>query len=112
MNQKLLLVLKHEISAFKKADLESHCEKAVYHLGRAHIISQASWIHHLMVHFLMLSFSLKRRDLREVSGQLIRIFVTVPGHVVGKVPKGNIGWSTVGLTSEKELPDDLKKIIS
>lgn len=111
MNQKLQTALKQEKDAFKNAVARSDFEQAIFHLGRAHIISQASWIEHLIVHFHMLTFAIKRVDLREVGGQLVRLFVTIPGHLIGKVPQGNVGWSSVGLTSEKELPEDLKKLL-
>lgn len=80
-----------------------------HHLGRAHIISQSFPSLHLYTHFLMLVHALKSRDPRETIGQLLRIAVTLPGHVFGKVPQGNIGWSTVGLTEQMPIPPDLQQ---
>lgn len=69
-------------------------------------------MHHLYIHFLMFFYAISKEDLREISGQLLRLAVTVPGHLFGRVPKGNIGWATIGLTDEFPIPDDLKEILS
>lgn len=99
-----------EIESYNRARSESNHELSLYHLGRAHIISQKSTRYHLYVHFLMLLYALERTDLKEIIGQILRLTVTVPGHILGKVPKGNIGWATIGLTQELPIPDDLKDL--
>lgn len=99
-----------EIASFKKALGELNDQKCIFHLGRAHIISQSSTMTHLYVHLLMLNFALKKLNGKEVAGQILRLLVTIPGHLIGKVPQGNIGWSTVGLTEQMPIPDDLKDL--
>jgi len=59
----------------------------------------------------MLGFGARTFDLKEVLGQVIRITATVPGHLFGKVPVGNIGWSSVELTQEMSVPPDLNEIL-
>ncbi len=100
--------IKNELDLYHLAYSLRDLEKARTHLGRAHILSQASAIQHLRIHCLMLLYALKTHDLKEVFGQIIRLLVTIPGHILGKVPQGNIGWSTVGLTEKMEVPEDLK----
>ncbi len=99
-----------ELELYQKASLNKNWEEVVYYLGRAHILSQIYPLSHLYVHFLMLFSSLRFFRLGEISGQILRVFVTLPGHLIGKVPKGNIGWSTVPLTQEMDIPEDLKSL--
>ena len=100
---------KHEIIQYEKALHAENHELCFYFLGRAHILSQRSAILHIKVHWLMLLYAFKRSDYKEALGQILRMIVTIPGHVLGKVPHGNIGWSTVKLTQPMPLPEDLKK---
>lgn len=100
--------IKKELEIYYQAYSSSDFEKARTHLGRAHILSQASVFEHLRIHGLMLAYALKTHDLKGIFGQIIRLLFTLPGHLLGKVPQGNIGWSTVGLTETMELPEDLK----
>lgn len=99
--------LQKELTLYYQAFSRKDLEKSRYHLGRAHILSQSSALTHLKIHFMMLSFALRTLDSTEVLGQIIRVLVTIPGHILGKVPQGNIGWSTVGLTEVMDLPEDL-----
>lgn len=99
----------HELSLYEKALSEKNDSLCVLHLGRAHIISQRQWNYHLYVHYLMLCYSWSRRDIKEILGQLLRLVLTLPGHLIQILPKGNIGWSSVHFNKEMEIPHDLKK---
>lgn len=94
-----------------QALLKGDHNMVVFHLGRIHILAQNSVSKHMATHFQMFLYALVTFNFKEVLGQLIRLIVTIPGHVIGKVPKGNIGWSTVGLTEVMPIPNDLKSII-
>jgi hypothetical protein len=102
--------LDKEVLLFKEAQTSKNHDLCILHLGRAHIISQQSAWSHLYVHFIMFAYAAEKADLKEILGQTLRIFVTLPGHLIGGVPKGNIGWSTVGLTSEAPVPEDLQNL--
>jgi hypothetical protein len=65
-----------------------------YHLGRAHVLSQNNPWKHLWVHWLMFKAAIRNLDFHEIQGQLLRLVVTLPGHLLGRVPEGNIGWSS------------------
>ena len=101
-----------EISEFQIYKANRNHQKCVEHLGRAHVLSQSSMLSHFYVHWLMLGYALRNKDTPEVRGQMIRLLVILPGHLIGRVPKGNIGWSSVGLTQEMPIPDDFKHLLS
>ena len=82
-----------------------------HHLGRAHVLSQRSVMLHLYTHVLMLKYAIAQGDFREVLGQLLRLVVTAPGHMIGKVPVGNIGWATVSLTQPMPVPADIQEVL-
>ena len=86
--------------------------KVKLHLGRAHVLSQNSTWKHLSVHVLMLGYAVRTFDMNETFGQLLRLVVTIPGHLIGRVPRGNIGWSTVGLTQVMQVPEDLESVLT
>lgn len=103
--------IKAEEVLSKEALLSGDRAKYQYHLGRVHILSQSSVGRHLKVHYLMFLYACFIFDKKEIFGQILRLIVTVPGHMLGKVPKGNTGWSSVGLTQTLPLPEDLKPFI-
>src|SRR5690554_501889 len=107
----LVKAIEIEIRLSKEAEQRREIELAKVHLGRAHILSQKRPFTHVYIHILMLFFSLRQQEPKEILGQLLRVFVTIPGHLLGRVPKGNIGWASVGLTEEMEVPADLKALL-
>lgn len=100
-----------EQKLFRQALLEGDHKKVVFHLSRVHILSQNSVMRHMATHLIMFLYALLKCDFKEVFGQMLRLVVTIPGHIFGKVPRGNIGWSTVGLTEVMPIPDDLKEVM-
>lgn len=107
----LAQALVKEISLYTNARVKGDHQLCIHHLGRAHIISQYKWFHHFYVHFLMYEYAWKRKDYKEVRGQLLRLLVTIPGHILKRLPSGNIGWSTIGLMETRPLPFDLQKLL-
>ena len=69
-----------EISKFVRADLssaqalmrEGRMEDAFRCLEDAHVLGQQSTKLHVLVHFRMLQWALKKRDFQELGGQLSR----------------------------------------
>lgn len=110
MNTEGMSLLKEEIKLYKLARARDDHKLSYLHLGRAHIISQIHAGYHFYVHLLMLAYAIHRVDMKEILGQIIRILVTIPGHVTGRVPLGNIGWSSVSLTKEEPIPEDLNRL--
>lgn len=101
--------MNQEINLYSSAIKSKDMKKAVYHLGRVHILSQLSVFSHLAVHFIMLSFAIRSLDFKEVCGQVLRVVVTIPGHILGKIPWGNTGWTSVELTKPLPIPEDLRQ---
>lgn len=110
MNRELRHLYEQEIRLFKISVTKNSDSAARNHLGRAHIISQQSFQSHFYIHALMLGYALKTKNFSEVLGQIIRLVSTLPGHLIGKLPTGNIGWSTVGIIEELPIPDDILKL--
>ena len=81
-------------------------------LERAHILGQRYLIPHIHTHLLMLRIGFKQRDIREIFGQLLRVFATIPGYILGWVPKGNTGGSNVSALKPMPLPDDLVQLLA
>ncbi|MGA1773407.1 MAG: DUF3703 domain-containing protein [Flavobacteriaceae bacterium] len=81
------------------------------HLERAHILGQPYPYHHTLVHWKMLIFGIKIKDLREVIGQIPRLLVGGVKSFVGEIPVGNTGGANVPPLKPMEIPADLKSII-
>ena len=81
------------------------------HLERAHILSQPMAVTHVRTHIAMLRVAARRRDRREILGQLLRVVVAGPGSLTGRFPVGNTGGANVSATLVMPIPDDLQQIL-
>jgi hypothetical protein len=82
-----------------------------HHLERAHILGQPYPYHHTLVHWKMLIFGIKIKDLREIIGQIPRLLVGGVKSFVGEIPVGNTGGANVPPLKPMEIPADLKSTI-
>ena len=82
-----------------------------YHLERAHILSQPMAVPHIRTHVDMLSYAVRRRDPRELAGQLFRLVVAGPGSLTGRYPVGNTGGANVSAFRPMPIPDDLRELL-
>jgi len=82
-----------------------------FHLERAHVIGQPYPYHHTLVHWKMLLFGIKIKDLKEIIGQIPRLIVGGVKSFVGEIPVGNTGGANVPPLKSMEIPADLKLII-
>ena len=82
------------------------------HLERAHILSQPMAVPHVRTHIAMLGAGLRRRDRREVAGQLLRLVVAGPGSLTGRYPVGNTGGADVSALAPMPIPEDLRPFLS
>ena len=108
--RQIATLLVKELASYTQSRSENNHDRCHYHLGRAHILSQHRWFHHFYVHFLMFKYSWDKKDRKEVLGQIIRMAVTIPGHVFNRLPLGNTGWSNVPLMKKLPLPKDFAPI--
>lgn len=93
--------------AFARDDLGS----AFTHLERAHVLGQWHVRPHVLAHLGMLRIGWRRRDLREVVGQLLRIPGGAIGSAMGRVPRGNTGGSRVSAFRKMPIPPDLRELL-
>jgi hypothetical protein len=80
-------------------------------LMAAHVIGQHQARLHLDSHGRMLALARETRNWREVAGQLLRIALLPLGHLLGRLPLGNVGRSTVGITQVMEPPEAVQRLI-
>ena len=82
------------------------------HLERAHILGQAWPVEHTKAHWKMIQFAFRIKNIKEIVGQIPRLFVGGIKSFVGEIPVGNTGGANVPPLKPMEIPDDLAKIIN
>ena len=82
-----------------------------HHLERAHILSQPLAVPHVRTHLSMLGAGFRRRDVREVTGQLLRLALAAPGSVSGRYPVGNTGRANVSAFVPLPVTEDLRRVL-
>lgn len=112
MQLRLREAFERELASAARAEAERDAPGAWRHLERAHVLSQAHAGPHVRVHLRMLATAFRRRDLREVAGQLPRILLAAPGSWTGRAPRGNTGGAGVGIFAPMEIPDDLAALLA
>jgi hypothetical protein len=100
-----------ELEMAKNHFLNNHFSASWYHLERAHILGQPYPYHHTLVHWKMLLFGIKIKDLKEIIGQIPRLLVGGIKSFVGEIPVGNTGGANVPPLKSMDIPAELKKII-
>ena len=100
-----------ELQLAVEAESAGDASRAWHHLERAHVLSQAYALPHVIAHVRMLTHAWRHRDAREVSGQLIRILVAAPGSWLGRAPLGNTGGANAGLLTPMPIPEDLRSVL-
>jgi hypothetical protein len=111
MKPKLRAAFEAELREATRAEAEGALMRAWRHLERAHILSQAYAGPHVRVHWRMLAFRWRRRDTRELVGQIARILVAAPGSWLGRAPLGNTGGANVGILTPMPIPEDLRALL-
>ena len=81
--------------------------EAFYRLERAHILGQPWPGAHSWTHWMMLRIGLRRRDGREVRGQILRLAGGGLLSLLGWLPAGNTGGANVSAYKPMNFPDDL-----
>lgn len=78
------------------------------HLERAHIVSQRAAGLHVRTHLAMGGFAIRRRDARELGGQVVRLLLAAPGSWTRRYPRDNTGGSNVSAFRPMPIPSDLQ----
>lgn len=84
---------------------------AMHALECAHVLGQNDLAPHLRVHLRMLHVGWTSRDWREVRGQVLRIALVPVGHLLGRLPRGNTGGSTVSAFATMAIPPDIERLL-
>jgi len=100
-----------EMTAARAARGQSDTSAEWTHLERAHILSQPLAGPHVQTHAAMLEAAVRRRDPREIVGQVFRLIVAGPGSFTGKYPVGNTGGADVSAFKPMTIPDDLRDLL-
>lgn len=82
------------------------------HLERAHVLGQPSTREHVRVHWRMLVWAVKHRDIREFAGQVVRLTGAATKTFIGLVPAGNTGGASVSAFRSMPVDPELARIIS
>ncbi|MES2034706.1 MAG: DUF3703 domain-containing protein [Pseudomonadota bacterium] len=76
-------------------------------LERAHILGQPWFVPHSVSHWMMLKVGWRRRDAREIRGQLLRLAAGGLLSLAGWLPEGNTGGADVPPKTPMPLPAEL-----
>lgn len=99
-----------EISSAREALRRRQHAACFFHLERAHVLAQRWTFRHTRVHALMLRAGLRRRDWREVVGQVPRLLASLLFSRVW-VPLGNTGRARVSALEPMPVPEDLRHLV-
>lgn len=111
MSEKIRKYIDAEVERAEKRVAENDLERAFQHLERAHVLGQAITYEHTRVHFLMLKIGWKRKDWREIFGQIFRIVGASTKTPFGIYPTGNTGGANVNPFKPMPIPNDLQAIL-
>lgn len=93
MPSKLKPFFKKELQNAQTTFSQSNLQQSWRHLERAHILSQPYLYHHTLVHWEMLLFVIKTKNIHEIIGQILHLLVGGIKSFVGVIPVGNTGGS-------------------
>ena len=81
-------------------------------LERAHVLGQVSTRQHALVHWRMLRWAVRQRQVSEIGAQAFRIVGAAVLTGVGLVPEGNTGGGNVSAFRRQPVARDLATIIA
>ncbi|MDB4931593.1 MAG: hypothetical protein JWM10_4077 [Myxococcaceae bacterium] len=96
-----------ELRAADKAEARGEPGAAFAHLERAHVLGQAATVEHVRVHWRMLRWGRRHREVRECAGQVVRLVGASAKTALGRVPRGNTGGANVSPFAPMPIPPDL-----
>lgn len=112
INGQISLAFDTEMQSAAQARVAGHYAQCMTHLERAHLIGQSRFTWHWRVHWHMLSLALSQSDGKEIIGQLARLSLVSLGHLLGRLPQGNVGSTRMGAFETAELPGDLTELLA
>ncbi len=100
-----------EIAEARRLEALGAAAASFARLERAHVLGQASTVHHVRVHVLMLAWALRHGVWKEARGQLLRIVGAATKTAFGWVPTGNTGGANISPFKPVPIPPELQKTI-
>ena len=111
MSEKIKKYINAEVERAESLVAGNNYDAAFRHLERAHVLGQAITCEHTRVHFLMLKIGWKRKDWREIFGQIFRIIGASTKTSFGIYPTGNTGGANVSPFKRMPISEDLQTIL-
>ena len=110
LNQKQRDFLREQWRVIRVAQARGDDTIAFAHLERVHIVGQRNVLAHTRAHIAMLCIGMRRRDLREILGQLLRTAAALTKTLIW-VPRGNTGGANISAFASMPIPCDLQHLV-
>ena len=110
-NQTVAIAFESTMAAAAKARAHGHHNQCMALLERAHLIGQGIFVWHWRTHWHMLSLALSQSNRQEAIGQLARLSLVPLGHLLQRLPLGNVGSTRMGAFDTAPLPDDIARLL-
>jgi hypothetical protein len=111
MPAKLVPYFEKELTEATVAFKSQQFQVSWRHLERAHILGQPYPLAHTFVHFKILGFGVRTKNIAEVFGQIPRLVFGGVKSFVWEIPVGNTGGANVPPLRPMQIPEDLQQII-
>jgi hypothetical protein len=109
--QTVAIAFESTMAAAAKARADGHHSQCMALMERAHLIGQGVFVWHWRTHWHMLSLALSQSNRHEVIGQLARLSLVPLGHLLQRLPLGNVGSTRMGAFDTAPLPDDIARLL-
>src|SRR4029079_276339 len=110
MHAELRQAYVREMQAAVESYDRGNLEKAFSHLERGHILGQSYTFPHARAHWWMLKVGWERRDLTEITGQVVRILGALAFSRIC-VPAGNTGGAHVPPFTSMPIPEEFQSLL-
>ena len=110
MHAELRQAYDREMQAATESYGVGNLEQAFSHFERAHILGQSLTFPHARAHWWMLKVGWERRDLTEITGQVVRILGALTFSRIW-VPEGNTGGAHVPPFTSMPIPEEFQSLL-
>ena len=110
-HNRIRLAVETELDAARRAEQRGDADAAFACLERAHVLGQPSTRLHTRVHWLMLGWAIRQREVGEAVGQIFRIAAAAMKTAFGWLPHGNTGGTSVGALRPMPVAPELQRLI-
>jgi hypothetical protein len=111
MNAELAAAFDTQLQQAREHVAASRLEAAYGCLERAHVLGQWHTLPHLRTHWGLLQVGVRRRDVREIVGQMLRLVAALIATPVGLVPAGNTGGARVSPWRTMPIEPDAERLL-